>query len=915
MTIFAKTINLDHILSMTNRLILTICLSSLFLTPCMAQENRIASSSDFLKPTAPVQNVVTFSIDGEGKRFYPIWGMDQAWISEQNLRKGINHMGKENIGIGRSAFRMTKPLVNDQTLANDQINYLRRRNNIFNIVSDTLPLVLTADQEAGVDDYYRTGSQANVDRWSAMINAHVEWIQNNSNHRVAGISPFNEPDYWTEEGATVTNSKQIAQKLKEDYPSFSSIPIVGANTLNDDKALNWFTPGEDYYDWGNTHQLAGSMQNYKAFHQYLASHGKTGYNDEMHNVAEAFIGLENGMTVGIWWGFDSRARGEFCDISRHGVRLGYADHANNWTAATVYRHDDGRVKAFLGSSERQAYTTTYQFVSSGQEVYYDGEGPTREIKMTIHGGTGYQTGQKNAERVVDITWGEDVQPSVINGQYKIMNKASTYVLAEHGDYNGNTNISQMRDNGASTQRWEVYPVGSTVDGDYSFHDIKSLNDGKHLDVLNFSTESGANVIAYGSGTPSTNQQWYLVYAGEGYYYIRNRESALYLTLQSSNAIPGININQQAKLEDPTRQMWKFVPLDAECETVAPAVPTGLTATPQTASVLLRWDANMEADVDGYMLQRTIKDANQWNTIARKLKGTAFIDNTSRQGVAYEYRLKAIDRSENLSAPCEAVDVAPLSTHTMIAHWDMEDCLLDKTENQFDAADYATTAFTTTHVQGEKALNLNGTNQWIQLPYEIASSEEMSFAAWIYLRNTSLTYQRIFDFGNGKERYLYLTPTDGKGVSYVINDGNEEQTLTCNTKLTGLRWTHVVVTMAQDNTSLYIDGERVASSSDISILPHDIMPSLNYIGRGQSASAPMLKGYVDDVRIYNYSLNEEEVKQVMDDAYNGIRQITVEEQPSDEEYYYSISGMKTRHPVKGGLYIHHQGKTNKKVIFK
>ena len=66
------------------------------------------------------------------------------------------------------------------------------------------------------------------------------------------------------------------------------------------------------------------------------------------------------MTVGIWWGFDSRARGEFCQISRKGVRLSYGEHRANWTAASVWRHDDGRVKAFLGSSEPQAAPTEYQ---------------------------------------------------------------------------------------------------------------------------------------------------------------------------------------------------------------------------------------------------------------------------------------------------------------------------------------------------------------------------------------------------------------------------------------------------------------------------------------------------------------------------------------------------------------------------
>jgi hypothetical protein len=34
---------------------------------------------------------------------------------------------------------------------------------------------------------------------------------------------------------------------------------------------------------------------------------------------------------------------------------------------------------------------------------------------------GYQTGQTNAERVVNITWGEDIQP-VVNGKYIVINR-------------------------------------------------------------------------------------------------------------------------------------------------------------------------------------------------------------------------------------------------------------------------------------------------------------------------------------------------------------------------------------------------------------------------------------------------------------------------------------------------------------
>lgn len=899
---------------MKRSIIILFAIHCLLIT-ALAQENeRTVSSSIYLQPDQTSHVIVPFSVVGEGQRFTPIWGLDQAWISEQNMRKGINHMGKENIGIARSCFRTTKALVGDTALAADPISKLRERNKWINLHSDTLPLVLTSDQEAGVDESYRTNGKANVERWSAMINAHVKWLQENSKHPVIGVSPFNEPDYWTEEGATPNNSRDIAKRLKEEYASrFKDIAIVGSNTLNDDKAAEWFTPGKDYYDWGNTHQLAGSMQKYKAFHQLLAKQGKVGYNDEMHNVAEAMIGLENGMTVGIWWGFDSRARGEFCDISRNGVRLAYGEHTNNWTAASVYRHDDGRVKAFIGSSERQAVTTSYQFVSTDRDVYYDGQGPTRELRMVMHGGTGYQQGQKNAERVIDVTWGDDVPPAAIDGTYKIMNKASRLVVSENGSADGHTNISQTKYTGLKTQQWEVIPVGSTVDGDYSFYDFKSVNDNKHMDVLNFSTQSGANIIAYANKVPSSNQQWYLQYAGDGYYFIRNRESALYLSLTGdTNVGNGVNICQRTLMEDPDRQLWRIIPLDAECEQEAPAKPMGLTATPQVASVLLQWNANQDQDLAGYMLLRAEKGSDEWNTIARKLTTTSYIDNNLRQGRQYVYRLKAIDRSDNQSQPSEAVEAAPTSEPALIARYVMEDNLYDATDNQLDAALYGQAYYTSTAEQGEKALGLAG-SQYVQLPYEIASTDELTFATWINWRKSTPINQRIFDFGNGTRQYMYLTPSNGSKMSFVVNDGTGEKTLDCKASLETSAWHHVAVTIGEGQTVIYLDGEEAASTTALTVTPGKLHPTLNYLGRAQNGSVAFLNAYLDDVRIYNYALTADDIKRLVTDSPSGIEQLEADDQRADAsaEAYYTLSGQQVEKP-KSGVYILRQGQVGRKV---
>ena len=143
-----------------------------------AQDEQVRSSSSmYLQPQAKADVSLCFHIGAEGKRFQPTWGLDQAWINVQNIRKGINHMGKENIGVGRSAFRFTKALTNDSVLASDVVAALSERNANLNIVSPTLPVLLTADQEAGTHEYYVKNKVADNEHWAAMINSHVHWMQ------------------------------------------------------------------------------------------------------------------------------------------------------------------------------------------------------------------------------------------------------------------------------------------------------------------------------------------------------------------------------------------------------------------------------------------------------------------------------------------------------------------------------------------------------------------------------------------------------------------------------------------------------------------------------------------------------------------------------------------------------------------
>ncbi len=894
---------------------LTIMAVTVLSTATAFAQDEPRSSSSMNLPLYPSTADVTvpFSITGEGKRFSPTWGLDQAWINEQNLRKGLNHMGKENVGIGRTAFRYTDVLENDSVLPSTMVDVLKERSNIFNIVSKTLPLVFTADQEAvgpteedpnrQPPEYYVKNKVANVNNWAAMINSHVHWMQKNTTHPIVGISAFNEGDYWSlEEGANPTRHAQVAKLLRENYPRCADIAMVGGNTLNNDKALEWYNAGKDYYDWGNTHQLAGSMEKYIAYYDRLQADGKVGYNDEMHNVVEPMVGLEHGMTVGIWWGFDSRTRGEFCDISRNGERLAYAQHLNNWTAASVYRHDDGRVKAFIGSSERQAVTTSYQFVSTEREVYYDGYGPFHEFQQTIPGGNGYQKGQTNAECVIDVTWGADVAPSPINGTYKLVNCMTGSVVACPS--NGST-VSQQKYAGTDKQHWIVTPTQSIPEmlGDFSFYNIESAANTKmRLNVRNYSTANNGEIIGWTQDYPSSNEQWYIEYAGNGYYYIRNRESALYLASRGTTATTGVVQVTKLTGNAAKRMMWRFVPVDVDYETVAPAVPQGLSAKAAPASVRLEWTAGEEADLDGYMILRADQQTRTWNTIARKVKTAYYVDNTCQQGQSYYYRVRAIDRAENISEWSDSVAATPSGHASLIAHWQMNGNTYDATRNMMDAV---LSTKTGRYVDGKqadtKALSLVGNNkEYAQLPYEVANSDELTIALWVNWRGAS-NWQRIFDFGTDTEHYMFLTPSNSytSKMRFAIKNGGDELSIDCPTKLTSYQWKHVVVTMGTEKTSIYVDGEEVASSTGINIRPSELHPLLNYLGRSQFASDPYLTAYLADVRIYNYAISADDVKTIMGgQELSGINGLTTSEKPS---VIHGLDGIR-RPSLRPGLNI-------------
>lgn len=838
-------------------------LASLFIGACsIVQINAQTTSTSSSLVAQPIPDrTVTFSITDPGVSKPIIWGLDLAWLSEENIRRGIAYMGVDKVAIVRASFQPTLPLVNGDLQA-AQINDLDTRLNLIDLTGTKTQVVLNCDHPS-VDPSY-IGNAAN---WAALIDATTKRVQAR-NRTVISVAPFNEPDYgWGQYSGSNGKSDfyDIAGELRKNT-RFDNIRISGGNTLNCDQALPWYNYLKGRLEEGNTHQLAGSFDNYASFFTAVRANGHHATADELHNVMEAMVGVEYGMQTGIWWGTAELARGEFVKAS-DGVRLGYAEHRPNWTAAAVYRNPDGKVQAFGGTSERQAVTTTYRFVSKDKDVYYDGYGPQREYTMTLPGGTGYQNGQTNAERVVNITWGEDIQP-VVNGRYLLVNRMSEKVMSVPlGATATGIALRQYTNTGATYQQWDVTPVDSRIGGDFSYFTLVNVNSNLAADVLNYSLNNGATIQQW-TNTKGSNQQWYLEYSEDGWFYIRSRQSAKCLEVASPYTSSGAGI-QQGEKNGGENQQWRFLPATAAVEFVAPAAPTNLIATANATSVKLDWNANTEPDLAGYTIFRADSLGGFYNTIARNVKTSPFTDNTTSSGKTYYYKIKAVDNALNRSGYSNEATATTTTGKDLVACFKFESNTLDSTTNLNHAATYGTVSYTAGKI-GSQAVALNGTSTFIQLPSTITNHKEMTIATWAYW-NGSSSWQRIFDFGNDQTQYMFLTPRSGTGqLRFGIMNRATELTLNSTVPMPYLKWTHVAVTFGETSTKLYVDGIQIAESSAINSTLFNFKPIFNYIGRSQF-SDPLFNGRIDDFRIYNYALPSSEIAQLAGIA-SGIENI-------------------------------------------
>ena len=263
--------------------------------------------------------------------------------------------------------------------------------------------------------------------------------------------------------------------------------------------------------------------------------------------------------------------------------------------------------------------------------------------------------------------GEDapIEPIYTDRSLVIQNKASKYCFTAKNDADG-TVINKGQYTGTASndyQRWIFEPVANNNGGDFEYYIIRSERHDYHvISLKDQSTSTGANIVIL-RGDGDTYEQWFMEYAGKGYYYIRSRHSELYLGVTGTSSI-GAVVTQNLTGSD--LQKWRFIPADASLEKDVPAAPTNLEVEEQSGSLKLSWTASSSTDVAGYVVLRAEgANSTSWSVIGRMIDKTEFIDYDVKGGRSYQYKVKAIDYSRNQSEASDPVSVETTSVSSSL----------------------------------------------------------------------------------------------------------------------------------------------------------------------------------------------------------------------------------------------------------
>lgn len=174
-----------------------------------------------------------------------------------------------------------------------------------------------------------------------------------------------------------------------------------------------------------------------------------------------------------------------------------------------------------------------------------------------------------------------------------------------------------------------------------------------------------------------------------------------------------------------------------------------------------------------------------------------------------------------------------------------------------------------HVDGKfgKALELNGTSDWVLVPHHetLTVDENVTVMAWIHTeRHTGpggAQWQGILAKSNNPRSYSFYTESVSECLHLSVNGAGS----VCNGNVPLNEWVHVVGQVDEGTHRYYVNGVNVGESGGKGSPPGEADTADVLVGKTHEGSREFL-GLIDEVRIWNRALSEEEVIEQMESGH-------------------------------------------------
>ena len=202
--------------------------------------------------------------------------------------------------------------------------------------------------------------------------------------------------------------------------------------------------------------------------------------------------------------------------------------------------------------------------------------------------------------------------------------------------------------------------------------------------------------------------------------------------------------------------------------------------------------------------------------------------------------------------------ASLKLKRLLAHWKLDNDPNDSS-NGFDGVLMGDPVFTTGKIN--QALTFDGSNDYVEIP-EGFNDFQSGLTISLWARPTAAgSAARFIDFGRGEadENIFFSRTGTTNTLEYDVYHMNVPGgTVEAEDALTLDEWQMFVVVHDPVTTiaTIYKNGVEVASGGVA--IPNNIVRTSNFIGESNWDADDLYAGQMDDIRIYNYPIEEDEI---------------------------------------------------------